>query len=365
MRKLLLLKHLMNQTKEYIFIFLTATIFLFIAQIKSFSAESVFNISNVEIEGVVNINFKREKYLDKIIIKSFKVLMTKILISKDLTKINTIKLKEIKNLIDSFQILEETYKQEKYKLKVRVSFNELKVKKYLGNKSISFSQPEDIPAIFYPIFFIGNELKSFSENFFYKNWITTQIDNEIINFILPLEDLDDISKIVKARNEIEDLNIFSLVNKYDVKNYAFVLMFYENLKLSVYLKTNFNNNEKSKNITYEINDIDNELLLVPILKDLKLKITDLWKEENIINVLMPLSINMKFQYEDLKNINELKKAFQNISIIDNYSLEEHDINNSFFKVYYFGSPKKLQNELFKFGYNLKNKQSYWEIAINE
>ena len=365
MKKFLLLKYLINKSKEYIFIFLTSTIFLFTTQIKSFSAENVFNVTNIEIKGVVNLNFKREKYLDKVLIKSFKVLMAKILLLKDLTKISSIKLKEIKNLIDSFQILEETYKQEEYKLKVRVFFNELKVKKYLRNKSISFSQPEDIPAIFYPIFFVKNELKSFSENFFYKNWIEIQIDNEIINFILPLEDLDDISTIVKTRNEIENLNVFSLVNKYDVKNYAFVLMSYENLKLSVYLKTSFNNNKTSKNITYEINDIDNELLLVPILKDLKLKITDLWKEENIINVLMPLSINIKFQYEDLKNLNNLKTAFQNISIIENHSLEEHDINNSFFKIYYYGSPKKLQNELFKFGYNLKNNQSYWEIFINE
>ena len=39
------------------------------------------------------------------------------------------------------------------------------------------------------------------------------INNEIISFILPLEDLDDISKIVEMKNRIEDLDIDSFVNK--------------------------------------------------------------------------------------------------------------------------------------------------------
>ena len=43
----------------------------------------------------------------------------------------------------------------------------------------------------------------------------------------------------------EQLNIDSFVNKYDVKNYAFVLMDYQNKKLNIHLKTNFNNNKIS------------------------------------------------------------------------------------------------------------------------
>ena len=46
-------------------------------------------------------------------------------------------------------------------------------------------------------------------------------------------------------------------------------------------------------------------------------------------------------------------------------LEEFDIKNSFFKIYYYGEPKKLKSELFKFGYNLKNDQGSWQLYINE
>ena len=65
MRNYLLLKYFILRVREYIFIFLTATIFLFITFTKSFSEENVFIINNVKIEGTVDLNFSREKYLNK------------------------------------------------------------------------------------------------------------------------------------------------------------------------------------------------------------------------------------------------------------------------------------------------------------
>ena len=41
------------------------------------------------------------------------------------------------------------------------------------------------------------------------------------------------------------------------------------------------------------------------------------------------------------------------------------INNSFFKIYYYGNPKKLRSELLKFGYQLNNDQGYWGLYIND
>ena len=114
--------------REYIFIFLTATIFLFITFTKSFSGENVFIINNVKIEGTVDLNFSREKYLNKAFLDSFEILMTKVLLSRDLKKISDIKLKQIKNLMSSFQILEESYSKDEYKLILRYYIMMLKLK---------------------------------------------------------------------------------------------------------------------------------------------------------------------------------------------------------------------------------------------
>jgi len=365
MKNYLLLKYLVAFLREYIFIFFTATIFLFILFTKSFSEENVFTINNVTVKGKIDLNFSREKYINKAFLNSFEILMNKILLSRDLTKMNNIKLKQIKSLINHFQILEESYRKDEYKAKIKIFYSDVKIKKFLRQKNISFSQPENISAVFFPVFFINDEMQNLNDNFFYKYWTEIEIKNELINFILPLEDLEDISKIMKMKNRIEELDVDTLVNKYDVKSYVFALMDYQDKKLNIHVKTNFNNNKISKNFLYEVENINDEPALNYILKDLKLRVTDIWKEENLVNLLMPLSISLQYQHSNLEDLDKLRNIFYKISIIDSYTLEEFNINNSFFKIYYYGNPKKLRSELLKFGYQLKNDQGYWQLYFNE
>ena len=230
MKNYLILKYLTDFLKEYIFIFLTATIILFITFTKSFCEENAFTINNVKVKGVIDLNFSRGEYLNKAFINSFEILMNKILLTRDLNKVNNIKLKQIKNLINGFQILEESYRKDVYKANIKIFYNENKIKNFLRQKNISFSQPGNISAIFFPVLFVNNEIKNFDENFFYKQWTKVEIKNELINFVLPLEDLEDISKIIEMKDRIGELNVDVLVNKYDIKNYVFVLMDYQNRK---------------------------------------------------------------------------------------------------------------------------------------
>ena len=317
------------------------------------------------VKGEIDLNFSRDKYINRAFTDSFDVLMNKILLSSDLIKVKNVKLKKIKNLIQSFQIIEEKYSEEEYEAKFKIFYNGNKTKKFLGEKNISFSQPEYISAIFFPVLFIDDEIKNLNENFFYKNWNEIKIKNELINFILPLDDAEDISELTKMKNKVDEINVGILVDKYDVNNYVFALMDYQNTKLNIHVKTNFNGNKISKNFSYNIININNEEKLNSILVDLKIKITDLWKEENLINLLMPLSITLQYQHKDLEELDKLRNIFYNIDIIDNYTLEEFNINNSFFKIYYYGNPKKLKSELVKFGYHLKNDQGYWRLYLHE
>ena len=365
MKKFFLLKILAIHLREYIFIFLTATIFLFTTSTKSFTEENVFTINNILVQGPIDLKFSRDKYINEAFKTSFDILKAKILVSRDLDKIDNLNLQQIKKLIKHFQILEENYSNDEYKAKIKIFYNEKQVKKFLGERNISFSQSENISAIFFPVLFVNDEIKNFNENFFYKNWNEIKIKNELINFILPLEDLDDISTLIKMKNKIEDLNADALVNKYDIKNYVFALIDYQNNKLNIHIKTNFNNNIINKNFSYEVNNIDDDVIMKDIVKDLKVKITDLWRQENLVNLLMPLSIRLKYEHLNLKNLDNLRSIFYNMSIIESYSLEEFNTNNSFFKIYYYGDPKKLKSELFKFGYQLKNDQGFWQVYLNE
>ena len=365
MKNYFLLKFINKTLKQYIFIFLTSIILLFISITKSFSEEDVFTINYIKVKGAIDVNFSREKYLNKAFSISFDTMMNKILLISDLKKVEKSKLKEIKNLIKSFKILEESYREDIYRAELSVVYSEKRVKEFLREKNISFSLPKNISAVFYPVFYINGKMQSLDENFFYNNWEKIKIKNELINFILPIEDLDDVSQITKMRDNLEDLDILSLVSKYDEKNYVFILIDYGKIKLNIYLKTNFNNNTTSKNISYEVKDISDEIMLNSIIKDLKLEIVDVWKEQNLINLLMPLSIKIKFKHSKLKDLDKLRKTLSKIQTIDNYSLEEFNINNSDYKIYYYGNPKNLRAELLKYGYELINNQGVWQLFLHE
>ena len=365
MKNYLLLKYSIITSKKYILIFLTVTIFLFTSFTKSFCEENIFTINNVKVKGTIDLNFSRDKYFNRAFLNSFKILMNKILLTRDLKKVSDVKLTQIKNLISNFQILEESYRKDMYTADIKIFYNEAKIKNFLRKKNISFSQIENISAVFYPVLYINDEIQNFNENFFYNNWTKVEIKNELINFVLPLEDLEDISKIEKMKNNIEDLKVDSLVNKYDEENYVFALMNYEAEKLNIYLKTNFNKNKTSLNISHDVKNIDDELILNSILKELKLEITDLWKEQNLINLLMPLTISLNFQHSKLEDLDKLRSTLYKINIIENYTLEKFNINNSLFKIHYYGNPKKLRSELSKFGYMLMNNQGVWHLILNE
>ena len=261
--------------------------------------------------------------------------------------------------------MEENYKNEEYRAVFKISYNDKKVKKFLRNKNISFTQPKNISAVFFPILLINDEIQDFDDNYFFKNWNEIEIGNETINYIMPIVDLDDILRMKEMKNTIEELDVDNFVNKYDVKNYVFSLIDYNNNKLNIHIKTNFNDNKKTKNINYKSINIEDKSKLNSILKDIKMEVTDIWKEVNVVNLLMPLTINIKFKHTDLTDLDKIKKIFYKISIIDSYYMDRLNINHSFFKIYYYGSPKRLQTEFLKFGYKLKNDQGIWQLYSND
>ena len=65
MKNYLLLKYLSSFLKGCFLFFFTATILLFTFFTKSFSEENVFTINNVTVKGKIDLNFSREKYINK------------------------------------------------------------------------------------------------------------------------------------------------------------------------------------------------------------------------------------------------------------------------------------------------------------
>ena len=89
-------KYYLIQIREYILIILAATIFFFYLIVDLNAKENIFIVKDIQVEGSYNINFSRDRFIDKAIKKSFKKLLSNILLLEDMNKLENTNLNEIK-----------------------------------------------------------------------------------------------------------------------------------------------------------------------------------------------------------------------------------------------------------------------------
>ena len=105
------------------FIFLSLNIFFF-STVKTDA--KAFDINNIEISRPFEMKFNKNEVINEGFREAFYKLISLILNSSDQKKIVSIKLNEIKGMIESFSIKEEKFINEIYNVNLGVSFNKKK-----------------------------------------------------------------------------------------------------------------------------------------------------------------------------------------------------------------------------------------------
>ena len=113
------------------FVFLSLIIFFFST---AKGEGKAFEIDNIKITMPFEMNFNKNKVIDEGFKKAFSQLMTLIVNSSEIKKVDRIKLNEIKGMIESFSIKEEKFINEVYYVNLGVSFNKKKIFNYLQNQ---------------------------------------------------------------------------------------------------------------------------------------------------------------------------------------------------------------------------------------
>ena len=104
--------------------------------------------------------------------------------------------------MDSFSIKEEKFIDDIYYVKLDVSFNKKRIYSILEKQNVFPSLPQKKSILFIPIL-IDEEKKNivlFSENIFFQQWLDRIDKNHQLNYVLPVEDLDDIKIIPHEHN---------------------------------------------------------------------------------------------------------------------------------------------------------------------
>ena len=345
----------------YIF-FSTLALIIFFFSTEVVKAKS-FEINDIEISQPFEINFDKNKVIDLGFKKAFFELVYSLIKSPDFKKIDNIRLNEIKSMIETFSIKEEKFIDQKYYVNLGVSFNKKKIFRYLEKKNIFPSQILKEQFLFIPILIDenGNNLSIFSNNPIYANWNKTNKRYQLIKYLLPSEDLEDLNFIKEKLDVIETYDFYEITKKYFLKNSIISLIFKGRNEVRILTKIYNDKNEIIKNDTFKNINIDNETDLNFLIGNLKNLFEDTWKKLNEINTSIKVPITIKIKNDDLKKSNNFELFLNEIDMVSDYSVEKFDKEFIFYEVLFNGTVQNFINIMKNKKYNLNTQKKVWMI----
>ena len=172
--------------------------------------------------------------------------------SGDKNKITDIELKEIKSMVESFTISDEKFINNEYSAKLETSFNKKKILSFLEAKNIFPSMPIRTKILLVPIL-VDTETENiylFNNNPFYEKWNDIITNYQLLDYLLPSEDIEDLNRLQEMSNSIESYDFVSLIKKYDLRDYIISIIYKNKDEIKILSKINLNNFLKVNNKKY-------------------------------------------------------------------------------------------------------------------
>ena len=344
---------------KFIFIFI---IFLNTILISKVHANS-FKINEIEVSEDFNLDFNKKKVFDKAFESAFFQLISKVIISKDIKKLEKTSLSTIKSLIDSFNVSDERFLENKYYAKFNVNFNKKNAYNYFESKNVFPSMPKKLNLFLLPVFINNTETEPvyFGENLIYKNWDSYKENYHLLNYILPTEDIEDTQIFNNNIELIEEYNFEKIIKKYDLEDYIILIAYQNQNEINVLSKLQLNNSYKIFNLNYKNLNLRDDKSIAKLILDLKKIYEDEWKKLNLINTSIQLPLTLSLLSKDYDKIKLFEKTLKNLDLVSNFMVLSFNNENIFYKVIYNGSPNKFFNEIKSLGLNLEKNNQVWKI----
>ena len=324
-----------------------------------FSENNLFNVNNIELEKKDKITNNR--LADMAIKKGFNQLTTRILLEEDIKKLSDLKLNLIKQLVMYYQIIDVPKKNQKEGLvNFSVTFDKAKMHDLFYKRGISYSEILDKELYILPVLLENNEINIFNNNLFYKNWNKFN-ENELIEFILPLENIEIIKIINDYKNNLININISDLFKEYSNKNSA--IIFIENNKTNnkIYIKAIIQGKKISKNLDLKSKKLTIENFYGTVITETKKELTNLVKSKNLIDIRTPSFLNVKFELNKRNNLVKLNSKIKKIDSIENIYVQEFNKDSMKLRIKFLGKLEKIINQLKKEDVRLKLINNQWVI----
>ena len=356
-----IINKLLTLQKVYIF-FISFVLFIIIFSTTYLNANT-FRVSDIEISSSFELNFKKSRVIDEGFQTSFSNLLSMITTSGDKNKIKNTSIKELKGMIDSFTISDEKFINNEYFAKLETTFNKKKILNFLEKKNIFPSIPIRSKVLLIPILVDteANSIHLFNNNIFYKKWNSENKNYQLLDYLLPSEDLEDLNKIQEMLNTIEAYNFNNLIKKYDLRDSIISIIYKSKNEIKILSKINLKNSLIVNNQTYSNVDLKDEKDFNKILYSIKNIYEDEWKKNNEINTSIKLPLNLSIDSKNYKKIIDLEVALNNIDLISNFYILKFNNKYTQYKIIYNGSPKTFFNDMSDRNFDLVMRNNVWTI----
>lgn len=320
-----------------------------------------FLIDEIEISEKLENNFNKDILINKGFEKAFKQLMGKLIQSKDLKKTKSIRINEIKSMIETFSIKEEKFFNKTYSLNLGVSFNKKKIFTYLNTKNIFPAQIIEKKFLFVPIIIDQSktDLLVFSNNPIYQNWKNENKNKYLINYVLPTEDLEDLNLIKDNYLELENYDFEKIIEKYFLENSIIALFFKDKNQIKVLSKIKIKEKKVIKSNSFKDIDLNKSDNLEEIIESLKIIYEDFWKENNLINTSIKLPLLIQVKNKDFDLSSKFEETLNKIDLINSYSISKFDKDFIFYEVIFNGTPTNFINIMSDQNYNFDTQKKTW------
>ena len=325
------------------------------------SADSLFTVNNILLENKKNISINQ--LANQAIIKAYNQLTKRILLKGDIKKLNNINFKEIKGFVSFYNILENS-DDGLDNINFSVTFDKDKLHDLFYSRGISYSEVNDKDFYILPILSTNSNIFIFSNNYFYKNWNNVE-ENTLLEFILPLENLEIIQNINRSKNNLLDLEIGNLLQEYENKNVAIAIIENENNDSEkIYIKTRIQNKIISKSLTLKREKLEKTDFNDKIIYEIKDELVNLVKSQNLIDIRTPSFLNVKLKLDKDNNLVLLNSKIDKIDLIENIFIQEFNNDYVKLKIKYLGKLEKIIDQLQNQNINLQLVNEQWVIKIS-
>ena len=354
-------KKLINLNKLYIFFF--SFILLINIICISTSTASSFKIKGLEISEPFDANFNKEKVVNRGFREAFIELISMITTSSDQKKINQTSIDEVKSLIDSFTMSKERFVNKLYLVNFDVSFSKKNTLNFFEKKNIFPSIPKKKEVLLMPVLvdLQSSQISLFNNNPFYDSWNLKKERFYLLNYILPTEDIEEVSLLLENSKSIEEYDFKKTIKKYNLEDFIIVIIYKNFNELKILSKIQINNNTKIENQTFREININDYQSVNSILEVLKNIYENYWKDINKINTSIKLPLTISLDSTGYEKILSFENTLNELDLVFSYEISEFNNKAIYYKLIYNGRPDKFINDLKIKGFSIDIQNQNWKI----